>query len=645
MNSDSYQRLEKSFKPFKLCYKNEIHRISKLPTDYKTLVQSVIAAFKSNLPLTWALQYEDADGDRVMLTSDEDYRAMIECEAESSSKSIKIYLLPIEKQSKEYSPSELDISKVDSVEYSQILPQQSESVARSEAPEPEVQAEEKLVIEEPKQVEPEQEIKEQIPEPQEEVKQTVVDESTQVEESKPEPVIVNQNVSGTSAYVDAVLDYFNPNKPMVQEVEASKPVEAEVQVNAPVAGRRFRCGTGQRLKETRKERIRPAVTEILHENIPTIAELIREYLNDPSAFNLEELTKKSQVQESVKPEVPVQQVIHHRVICDGCGVKPLMGVRYKCAVCQDFDYCEKCEATVEHPHPFLKIKDPKHHPRAIIAILDEDLPEEQPVNTFADLGKALSEKISFLSKETKEHVNKLTEKLFGSNVQEEVSQKVEELRVPEEKVEELVKAAAEPVNEVVVEKKVEEPALNCAFVREICTIPAKITVNEKSIYKTVVIKNTGRVEWPSTTKIVNIAGAAGQDVKLLPLAAGKEFSCILVIEVPAEVKDYVSEWRLIYTDEKNETQNIGEPFSVAFTVIQPEIFIANIPLVESQILKKEVPVEAPKVQPKKSYPKDVQTKAKTIKEIFPEANIDDLHEFISKTPKLSIEELLENYMA
>jgi len=91
MNSDSYQKLEQSFKPFKLCYKNEIHRISKLPTDYKTLVQSVVAAFKSNLPLNWALQYEDADGDRVMLTSDEDYRAMIECEAESSSKSIKIF--------------------------------------------------------------------------------------------------------------------------------------------------------------------------------------------------------------------------------------------------------------------------------------------------------------------------------------------------------------------------------------------------------------------------------------------------------------------------------------------------------------------------------------------------------------------------
>jgi len=638
MNSDSSQKIDQSFKPFKLCYKNEIHRISKLPTDYRTLVQSVVAAFKSNLPQNWALQYEDADGDRVMLTSDEDYRAMIECEAESSSKSIKIYLLPLEKPSREFSPSELDISKVDSVEYSQILPQQSESVARSEAPEPEVQIEEKVAIEEPKEVEPEQEIKEEVPEPQ-------VDESTQVEESKPEPIILAQNLTNTSAYIDAAFDYVD-NRQKVQEVEVNKPIEAEVQVEAPGAERQRgnrQCKFGQRFNQNRKERIRPAVTEILYENVPVLAELIRDYLQNPSAFNLEELTKKTQVQEAAKS----QQVVHNRVICDGCGVNPIVGVRYKCAVCQDFDYCEKCEATTEHPHPFLKIKDPKHHPRAIIAILDEDLPQEKPANGFADLGKALSEKLSTFSKETVEQVNKLTEKLFGSvaEKEEEIVKKVEELRVPEEQ---FVKAVEEPVKEVEVqvEKKVEEPALNVTFIREICTIPAKITVNEKSIYKTIVIKNTGKVEWPSTTKIVNIAGAAGQDVKLLPLAPGKEFSCILVIDVPSEVKDYVSEWRLIYTDDKNEVQHIGEPFSVSFTVVQPEIFIASIPLVESQIIKKEVPVEAPKkVAPKKVFSADVQKKARTIKEIFPEADIDNLYEFISKTPKLSVEELLENYMA
>ena len=61
---------------------------------------------------------------------------------------------------------------------------------------------------------------------------------------------------------------------------------------------------------------------------------------------------------------------HDRVRCDGCSVFPLVGVRYKCAVCEDFDFCEKCEENVNHPHPFLKIKTPEMTPSFIVCGLD-----------------------------------------------------------------------------------------------------------------------------------------------------------------------------------------------------------------------------------------------------------------------------------
>lgn len=35
---------------------------------------------------------------------------------------------------------------------------------------------------------------------------------------------------------------------------------------------------------------------------------------------------------------------HDNIYCDGCNVNPLRGIRYKCSVCPDFDYCEKCES-------------------------------------------------------------------------------------------------------------------------------------------------------------------------------------------------------------------------------------------------------------------------------------------------------------
>ena len=52
--------------------------------------------------------------------------------------------------------------------------------------------------------------------------------------------------------------------------------------------------------------------------------------------------------------------IHSEYICDGCNSEPIVGIRYKCAVCYDFDYCEKCEKALgeKHGHPFLKIRYP-----------------------------------------------------------------------------------------------------------------------------------------------------------------------------------------------------------------------------------------------------------------------------------------------
>jgi len=64
------------------------------------------------------------------------------------------------------------------------------------------------------------------------------------------------------------------------------------------------------------------------------------------------------IQEEVQKAIEPKTTVHHGVTCDGCGVNPIPGIRYKCFVCPDFDYCEKCEDSIEHPHPFIKMKTP-----------------------------------------------------------------------------------------------------------------------------------------------------------------------------------------------------------------------------------------------------------------------------------------------
>ena len=54
--------------------------------------------------------------------------------------------------------------------------------------------------------------------------------------------------------------------------------------------------------------------------------------------------------------------IHHGVRCDGCGISPIVGIRYKCQTCHNFDYCAKCEEAnaLTHDHPFIKFYKPRN---------------------------------------------------------------------------------------------------------------------------------------------------------------------------------------------------------------------------------------------------------------------------------------------
>ena len=44
---------------------------------------------------------------------------------------------------------------------------------------------------------------------------------------------------------------------------------------------------------------------------------------------------------------------HHT--CDGCQVHPIVGARYKCLECPDYDLCEDCQSKNIHNHKSFKI--------------------------------------------------------------------------------------------------------------------------------------------------------------------------------------------------------------------------------------------------------------------------------------------------
>ena len=51
---------------------------------------------------------------------------------------------------------------------------------------------------------------------------------------------------------------------------------------------------------------------------------------------------------------------HHGIKCNICGANPIIGYRYKCTICKNYNLCQMCEEknseTQEHKHNFIKMR-------------------------------------------------------------------------------------------------------------------------------------------------------------------------------------------------------------------------------------------------------------------------------------------------
>jgi len=94
-----------------------------------------------------------------------------------------------------------------------------------------------------------------------------------------------------------------------------------------------------------------------------------------------------------------ETVLHPGVTCGGCEAHPLPGVRYQCTICRNLDLCEVCEATTDHPHPFLKITSPGQSIPSVKVTL-EAVNSHKTFKNFSRLVKTPKPKMAFLRHES-----------------------------------------------------------------------------------------------------------------------------------------------------------------------------------------------------------------------------------------------------
>ena len=60
------------------------------------------------------------------------------------------------------------------------------------------------------------------------------------------------------------------------------------------------------------------------------------------------------------------KTVHQGIKCNKCGMDPIIGYRYKCPICKDYNLCQNCEEinsqTGEHEHDFIKMRNQEKQP-------------------------------------------------------------------------------------------------------------------------------------------------------------------------------------------------------------------------------------------------------------------------------------------
>ena len=118
----------------------------------------------------------------------------------------------------------------------------------------------------------------------------------------------------------------------------------------------------EKKKLEKKEKKNDFAGEINNLITKKIENFKKELINE-SSIKLNQIISESQIQlQNDLDKDKIKQIksleIHPNVSCSKCGVNPIKGNRYLCALCNNINFCDKCEEEVSfnHNHPLYKFK-------------------------------------------------------------------------------------------------------------------------------------------------------------------------------------------------------------------------------------------------------------------------------------------------
>jgi len=313
--------------------------IIRLPESLQILKSVIITIFRT-LPQHWDLLYDNSNNQQITLHSEQDFQGLITNELKDPSKTIKVFIKERE-YSHEIAHDPFGISEYHIIEgeSKEINLNQGPSVTfdRSNFNFNKAEAGLGKPIGEPNHhQESNTGLQKQINQLQKKV------------EDMADLRKANSNISQLSK--DSVLSVISEYV-MAQNLHLNMPISVKQQQLPPQPQPQQREPKGKASEV-------PLANLMIGEN--TLEDLFQKMINK-NIHNIASMTANILQSRGFQPQGQPQaqaQVVHEDARCHECGTSPIIGIKYKCLVCPDYELCEICESAHDHVHALVKIKRP-----------------------------------------------------------------------------------------------------------------------------------------------------------------------------------------------------------------------------------------------------------------------------------------------
>lgn len=304
----------------------------------------------------------------------------------------------------------------------------------------------------------------------------------------------------------------------------------------------------------------------------------------------------------------LERATHHGICCDGplCSNSRtssmyIVGDRYKCAICDDTDFCANCEASPNNTHnathPLIKFRTSVRHVNITTSVEHKNgrtmpmmgdrlrYPHSQPAMTSemfrqSSVQTVVDVKPSTPVAETKtdsrerimQDLTKLDERLERLSSSVKPSNPVTETkkdfppRTRESAMQDLNTLIERVSSSATPEKVAQNQDLIATFVRD--TVPDYTVLGPDHVFEqTWVLRNDGTIPWPAGCSVKHVGGdymghldanrpAATHELEsssestfsCVPVAPGEEHSFSVLLRTPQRPGRVVSNWRLTTRD-------------------------------------------------------------------------------------------------